>query len=586
MRTLVAILVFVLSGVASAQPGLQSQSGLQYRVEIDAPKEMAEVLRKGLNVARWERDPQMTPEQLRRLAQEAVREARETAATEGYFSAQVELRIDEGIEPWIVLITVDPGERTLVGDIDLRFTGAALEDAQSAAVFKRVRDTWPLRRGQPFRQADWDAAKRRAVRELGASRYAAARVSDSRALIDPQTQRASLMVELASGPPYRFGEIRVSGVKRYSESLVRNLSPFRIGDVYDRDRLLLYQRRLLESGYFVSVQADIEPEDGNPEGALVRVAVIEASKHHVEAGLSYSTDAGPRVELRYTNQDVFDSSWRFRSGLRLDDKIRNLQFDWDSPPRPGGRWNSFFTRARESNVQNENTRELAAGVAHNWGAELTPSAVLMSAHWEQQRISGDVDSETDDRHAIYFGFRRTFRKTDDFVSPRSGYLAMFELGGAPPALATRQFLRGVISASFFLPVGRRDDLLLRGQAGRVIASTREGIPSTFLFRTGGDQTVRGYGFESLGVRQGDAIVGGRRFVVMSTEYTRWVGESWGIAAFVDAGNAWDDTTLFKAALGYGVGARVRTPIGPIRADLAYGQETHSFRLHFSVGFNF
>jgi translocation and assembly module TamA len=135
-------------------------------------------------------------------------------------------------------------------------------------------------------------------------------------------------------------------------------------------------------------------------------------------------------------------------------------------------------------------------------------------------------------------------------------------------------------------VGRRDDLLLRGQAGRVIASTRQGIPSTFLFRTGGDQTVRGYGFESLGVRQGEAIVGGRRFVVMSSEYTHWVGESWGIAAFVDAGNAWDDTTLFKAALGYGVGARVRTPIGPIRADLAYGQETHSFRLHFSVGFSF
>src|SRR5215210_277943 len=359
VRTLVAILGFVLSGVASAQ------SGLKYRVEIDAPKQMAEVLKKGLNVARWERDPQMTPEQLRRLAEEAVREARETAATEGYFSAQVELRIDEGIEPWIVLITVDPGERTLVGDIDLRFSGAALEDAQSAAVFKRVRDTWPLRRGQPFRQADWDAAKRRAVRELGASRYAAARVSDSLALIDPQTQRASLMVEFASGPPFRFGEIRVNGVKRYPESLVQNLSPFRAGDVYDRDKLLLYQRRLLESGYFVSVQADIQPEDGAAEAALVRVAVIEAPKHHVEAGIGYSTDAGPRVELRYSNQDVFSFAWRFRSGLRLDGNTQQVQLDFDSPPRPKARWNSIFTRARQQDIQNETTRELAVGMAFN-----------------------------------------------------------------------------------------------------------------------------------------------------------------------------------------------------------------------------
>jgi len=120
----------------------------------------------------------------------------------------------------------------------------------------------------------------------------------------------------------------------------------------------------------------------------------------------------------------------------------------------------------------------------------------------------------------------------------------------------------------------------------VAAQSREGIPSTFLFRTGGDQTVRGYDFESLGVRQGNAIVGGRRLLVGSAEYTHWIGESWGLAVFADAGNAWDEGASFSPALGYGLGARFRTPIGPIRADLAYGEENHSFRLHFSVGYTF
>ena len=581
MRTLLLIFGFILGGAAHAQE--EPQQVLRYRLEIDAPKELAEVLRKGLNLARWERDPQMTPPQLRRLAEEAVREARETAATEGYFSARVELSVEEGIQPWIVLLTVEPGERSRVGEIDLRFSGPALQDRDAAAIFKRVRDTWPLRRGEPFRQADWDAAKRRALREMSSLRYAGARIADSRALVDPETRRVTLMVDLASGPPFRFGEIRVNGVRRYSDALVENLSPFRAGEQYDRDKLLVYQRRLLESGYFVSVQADIDPEDGKAEAALVRVNVIEAAKHHFEAGIGYSTDAGPRLELRYSNQDVLSSAWRFRSALRLDDKIRNLQFDFDSPPRPGGRWNSLFARAREADIQNERTTEVAAGVSHNWGAELTPSALIVSAHAEEQRVAGDV---TDNRHAVYFGHRRTLRKTDDVVSPRSGYLMLLELGGAPEALASRPFVRGVISGSFFLPVGRRGDLLLRGQAGRVVASSREGIPSTFLFRTGGDQTVRGYAFESLGVRQGDAVVGGRRVVVASSEYTHWVGDNWGVAGFVDAGNAWDDTQLAKAVLGYGLGARLRTPIGPIRADLAYGQQTHQIRLHFSVGFTF
>ena len=575
MRILAAIVGLLAASLAWAQ--------LEYRVEIDAPRELADLLRQGLNVVRWQHDPQMTPEQLRRLADEAVREARETAATEGYFSARVAVSIDDTARPWIVRLTVEPGERTQVGEVDLRFSGPAVDDGEARALFRKVRETWSLRRGEPFRQADWDAAKRRAVRELASWRYAAARVAESRALVDPETRRATLMVELASGPPFRFGELRVSGVRRYSDALVENLSPFRPGEVYDRDKLLVYQRRLLESGYFVSVQADIAPEEGQAEAAPVRVAVIEGNTQHIETGVGYNTDAGPRVELRYSNHDVFDSAWRFHSDLRLDQKIQNLQLAFDSPPRPGGRWNSFFARARQADIQNEFTRELAAGVSHNWGAELAPTALILSGHMEEQRVAGSV---TDNRHALYAGFRRSFRKTDDYVAPRAGYMATFEVGGAPRALASRQFLRGVVSGLFFIPFGRSDDLLLRGQAGRVIANTREGIPTSFLFRTGGDQTVRGYAFESLGVRQGDAVVGGRRYAVAGAEYTHWFGESWGIAGFVDAGNAWDDSTLFKPALGLGLGARFRTPIGPIRADLAYGEETRAFRLHFSVGYTF
>src|SRR5918992_4358274 len=107
---ILAVILLLISSVAFAQPGLK------YRVEIDAPKEMAQVLRKGLNVIRWQNDPQMTPEQLRRLAQEAVREAREVAATEGYFSPRVELAIEEGLPPWLVRLTLEPGARTEVAE--------------------------------------------------------------------------------------------------------------------------------------------------------------------------------------------------------------------------------------------------------------------------------------------------------------------------------------------------------------------------------------------------------------------------------------------------------------------------------------
>jgi translocation and assembly module TamA len=153
-------------------------------------------------------------------------------------------------------------------------------------------------------------------------------------------------------------------------------------------------------------------------------------------------------------------------------------------------------------------------------------------------------------------------------------------------VSTQKFLRAIGKASLLIPVGSRGDLLTRAQAGAVRADTRQGIPTTFLFRTGGDQTVRGYAFESLGVREADAIVGGRRLFVASVEYTHWFAEEWGIAAFADAGDAWDEGERFRAALGYGLGVRLRTPIGPARVDVAYGEDAGELRLHLSVGYVF
>lgn len=571
----VALLVAMHSSIAA---------GLSYRVEIDAPKELKGRLEKGLNLVRWRLDPEMNAERLKRLVDEAVRESREAAATEGYFRAEVTSEVDPSEDPWVVRIRIEPGERTRIQELDIRVTGPAATDGEARPLIERVREGWTLRPGQPFRQEDWDAAKRQAVRTLSGWRYAAAEIEASQATIDPESHRAHLSLQLDSGPRFRFGPLVISGTRRYPDALVENLVPVRPGDVYDRDNVILYQRRLLESGYFASVQAEIDAQRAVADAAPLRVAVIEAPKHHFESGIGYNTDVGPRLEARYSNQDVLSSHWRFRSGLNLDEKIQNLQLDLDTPPRPGGVWNSVFTRARQQDIQNEVTREFAFGHSYHIGAGIAPSAFITSAHFEDQRLSGAPVA--DSRYALYFGARKSFRKTDALVSPREGYVLSGEVGGTPGRLSSRPFARLVGNASFFFPVGRDGDLLLRGQAGFVQSASREGIPSTFLFRTGGDQTVRGYAFESIGVEQAGAIVGGRRLVVGSAEYTYWVGENWGLAGFFDAGNAWDSGIDASIATGYGIGARVRTPIGPIRADLAYGARDSAFRVHFSVGYGF
>lgn len=556
---------------------------LEYQVEIEAPPAFAAALRKGLNLMRWQGDAQMTPALLRRLAGEAADDARALAAAEGYFSPNARVAVDEAAVPWRVKLTLAPGERTWVAAVDIRISGPASDDPQAAELRARVRQSWPLRTGQPFRQEDWEAAKRKAVSELSRWRYAAARIASSEAAVDPDRRQARLRVQLDSGPPFRFGPLQVTGTRRYAAELVENMSPVRPGDDYDRNQLDVYQRRLTETGYFASVRTDVDARPGNAAQAPLRVAVIEAPSKQLEGGISYNTDVGPRLQLNYGDHELRDSAWRLGSGLALDRKIQELKLDLDAPPQRGARWNNYFARVTRTDIQNEIARSLALGIAHNFGTDLAPSAAILSWHLEDQRAGSVI---TDTRHAVYLGLRRSFRRTDDVVAPRSGVFGNVEVGAGIPGLSTERFLRATAQASWLLPAGRNGDLLLRAQGGVVASDVRQGIPTTFLFRTGGDLTVRGYAFQSLGVREGDAIVGGRRLLVASAEYTHWVGENWGLAAFVDAGNAWDPGQRFDAALGYGVGLRLRTPIGPARVDLAYGEQTEEFRLHISIGYVF
>jgi translocation and assembly module TamA len=159
-------------------------------------------------------------------------------------------------------------------------------------------------------------------------------------------------------------------------------------------------------------------------------------------------------------------------------------------------------------------------------------------------------------------------------------------GGARALLSDRNFVRLHGRWLQYFPLGERDSLALRAEAGATLAPSRNGIPQDYLFRAGGTVSVRGYAYQSLGVREGSATVGGRYLAAFSAEATHWISPVWGIAAFIDAGDAADRPGDLDPAIGYGLGARWKSPAGPIGADLAYGQRTGELRAHFALAIPF
>jgi translocation and assembly module TamA len=562
------------------------ERALRFRVVVEAPKPLKEMLERGLDLARWQKEERMTRDLLERLVVEARAETERAAAAEGYFSARVDTAIerDEGADVAVVRIAVEPGPRTTVAAVDVQFRGTVAEggernDRRMAA----VRREWRLPVGEPFRQADWEAAKRAAVVELARELYAAASVVASEARVDPATRTATLRVELDSGPPFRFGALQVSGTKRYPEKIVENLYGIRPGDEYDATRLAVFQRRLLETGYFATAQIAVERDPAKADAAPVQATVTEARAQRIDTGVSFSTDTRLGAQLNYSHQDLAESALRLRSLLKFDEKTQTVEGSLDTPPRSGGFWNTLQARYEATDIQNQRTDGVMLGGSYNWGVERTPSQISLSAHHERQVVIG---SDTERNDAVFLGFRQVYRYTDDPLLPRRGVLGSVQLGGSLPQLATQEFVRATAKANLLLPLGRTVDLSARAEGGIVWADSRTGIPTTFLFRTGGDQTIRGYAFQSIGVPEGAAIVGGRYLMVGSVEATYWFAGDWGAAAFFDAGDAFDDRDRVDIAKGYGVGVRWRSPIGPFRADVAYGQRAGSVRLHFSVGFSF
>ncbi len=550
---------------------------------VDAPEPLRQTLSRGLDLVRWETFPEMTEPLLTRLVAEARDQAVTVARTEGYFSAKATSAIETENGTTVVRIKVDPGPPTLVRKVDIRLTGPVTADAAEkqrglAAIVAR----WPLREGARFRSAEWEEAKSRAVAALAEKRFAAARIAFSEALVDPKQRTADLTIELDSGPAFRFGALETRGLARLPAEVVQRVSPVRPGDDYDEDLLALFQRRLLETGYFATVQVTLDTDPAQADAARVQVVVIEARMKRFELGIGYSTDLGYRSNASYSDFDFLNTAWRWRNELRLDQKLQSIATNFDTPPIDGASWNSFGARARRQDVSGELSELWQVSAAHNWGYERRwPSFISLS--YTDERLT--VNDQTSHNYATFVGYRGIYRQTDDFMLPRRGVLATIELGGGIPGVSAEGFGRARGQATLLVPVGR-DDLTLRAEAGAVISGRLEGIPSIFLFRTGGDETVRGYAFESLGVKEGGATTGGRYLAVASVEYTRWVRDDWGIAAFVDAGNAASTLSDLSPAVGAGFGARLRTPIGPVRVDLAYGFRDASVRLHFSVGFRF
>jgi translocation and assembly module TamA len=590
---------------AAAQPARETGPGVaaeaaarpSFDLDIRAPQAVRDLLERHLSLRRYREVSDLEDAELARLISLAEREVRELVATLGYFTPNVFIAREPGSGPVPrVIVAVDPGEPATVAGVAIDFEGDIAQTSDADAILQRdgIRSGWRLPVGRKFTENAWTEAKADAVRELVARRYPAGRMSYSLADIDAQAHRAQLGLRLDSGPLFRLGAMQVTGVERYDPVLVPRLARLPPGSIYDRDRLLEAQLRLAGSGYFDSAFILVDPQS-DPAAAPVQVTVREAPLQKIVLGVGLSTDSGPRASIEHTHNRLPGLQWRAVTKLQLDRKTPFAQTEWTGiPDEEGWRWATLarIERLDDGSLVTNGQRLRAGRLRSNDNIDRNVYLQFDRATVQTEAGVPVTAAESGAGSALSANYVWTGHYFDNLTSPTRGHGLGLEFGGGVTLGGERKLFQRTVVRWLGLHPLREGRLQLRAEGGAVLAQSSAPVPSTELFRTGGDTSVRGYGYRDIGVALPGGQVGpGRYLAVGSVEWQRPIRRDglltkFESVLFVDTGGVSDRLGNLRLSTGVGAGVRWKSPVGPLQADLAYGIKTRKPRLHMSVGFVF
>ncbi|SHK94830.1 autotransporter assembly complex protein TamA [Paraburkholderia terricola] len=574
----------VMSMLAVTDAHAARRAAASYKVEIEAtPRSLGKLLEEHLDIARFAKRPDISDDQFQFLITATPQQVRDLASTQGYFTPVVRTDVRTVDDKKRVTVSVDPGPLTTISSISISFRGAVL--TEDPAQENTARFAFSLHEGDPFSQGGWDDAKNAALKALQARRYLGAKIYHSEARVDPRTHEATLSVTYESGPTFTMGKLDVSGTRRYPEQIVDNVNPISVGDIYDVQRVAELQRQLQNTPYYASVAIDVDSDPAKPLETPMHVKVSEYPYNSVRGGVGYSTDNGPLIQGAYSYLDTFGKAWPFTIEGRVDQNQQYGQIQLAMPPGRRAWTNSVLASYTTTDVSDTRIYSIRAGVQRARTSQFID--YNYSILFYQDRLDQNAIAPTTSR-ALVPSWSWTRRHTDDPLFPRSGNLLHVEAGFAVKGVLTDQtFIRGYARGQQYLPIGKEDIVLLRAELGGVFTSgSSSGIPASLLFRAGGSNSVRGYGYQSIGNSVAGSVLPTKYLVTATAEYQHWFTHDWGAAAFFDIGTAtdtWGEKVFYP---GVGIGARWRSPVGPVNVDVAYGIRNQSVRPYLTLGIAF
>ncbi len=515
---------------------------------------------------------------LRFLHNKAVAEIRKALQPFGYYKPVINAQLvdsDKGLEARYL---IDPGPVLPIGRLDIQLAGEAARDP----VFKQLIQKSPLREGAPFLHRDYETLKQQ-LNSLAAERgYYHAALIQRRVEVDLARYQADIALHFDSGPRFHVGDIRFSDTPLNQDFLLRYV-PFQRGEPLQSSVLLDLQTALIDSDYFQRVEVRPLWDQAGESEVPIDIALDAHKRTRYRTGFGYGTDTGPRAKLGMTRRWVNKRGHQFNSQLLASQIKRSFSAEYAIPGRKPQQ-DRYAVRLGVSDENSESIDALNRSLGVSWQQQQGRWQRILALDWQQEIFSFSGQEQRSEFLIPRISFNRV--STKNRLDVRSGHRLSFQLLGASDRLLSdTNVVQATLSAKRVHSLSPKIRLIGRGEAGVTVVDHFDKLPATLRYFAGGDASVRGYAYQSLGPKdQDNAVVGGPYLLTGSVEIDYRLGEKWGVAAFADSGSAFENRHI-NLHNGVGIGARWFSPIGPIRLDIAapLDKDKDGLRVHFSLG---
>lgn len=576
----VALLLGAL-GMAAVTASVANADTLHVEIEgLDA--ELRDNVLALLDAAREQASRDLTGDRIQLLHRQAEAEIRSALEPFGYYRPSIDKTLTHEGDAWRARYDIVPGPRMPIGQLELSITGDGANDSAFAAWRAKL----PLAVGSALLHARYEETKR-ALSRLAADRgYFDARFTRNEIRVDLDRYTAAVFLDFDTGPRYRFGPVEFKVEGNLSPDWLSRYVGFEDGEPFDAASIADLQRDLFGTDYFSTVDIQPMPARARNGRVPIEVTMVQRKRDRYTTGVGYGTDTGARGTLGWERRYIGDRGQKFTSKLKVSQVRAGVSTQYTIPVyRPATDRIAFTANWTHDYPDTSDSRTLETGSSLTRGFGNWLLTGSLNVHRERFEVANDRGETT----LLIPGTSALLVRTDDRIVARRGYRWQLDLRGASEdVVSDLSFLQGRAQLKVIQALGARGRLIARTDGGATRTDDFEDLPATLRFFAGGDNSVRGYAYQSIGpVNAEGEVTGGKYLLVGSIEYEHAVYKKWSAAVFYDVGNAFLGAgEAFKA--GTGIGVRWRSPLGNIRLDVAnaVSEPDRPWRIHFTLGPDF